>query len=165
MPANTRTKKVSTGRLTKRQEKFVDAIVNPEIKGLQEAALKAGYAESHAHVQANENLKKPKILSAIEKRKQKIQEYCGITEEFVWGGVVKLALDSEQDNVKLGAYKTLGGFLGMDTEAKKNPQNLEAAIQNAIARMKAAGCTDEDIETAIHHTWPDAPVKELGGIG
>lgn len=60
-----------TKKLTQKQQRFVDEYI---ISGnATQAAIKAGYSKKTAAVTANENLKKPYIKAAIDKRNDEIK--------------------------------------------------------------------------------------------
>ncbi|MCC4518433.1 terminase small subunit [Limosilactobacillus reuteri] len=60
-----------TQKLTQKQQRFVDEYI---ISGnATQAAIKAGYAKKAAYRTGADNLKKPQIKSAIEKRNAEIQ--------------------------------------------------------------------------------------------
>lgn len=60
-----------TQKLTQKQQRFVDEYI---ISGnATQAAIKAGYSKKTAAVTATENLRKPNIKAAIEKRNAEIQ--------------------------------------------------------------------------------------------
>lgn len=60
-----------TQKLTQKQQRFVDEYI---ISGnATQAAIKAGYSKKTAAVTATENLRKPNIKAAIEKRNEEIK--------------------------------------------------------------------------------------------
>jgi len=61
-------------KLTAMQEKFCQLIVADPKRRRANAAKKAGYSEKCAHVQANENLKKPKIIRRIQELEAEYEE-------------------------------------------------------------------------------------------
>jgi len=83
--------------LTKRQDKFVDAIISPETKSQTEAALKANYSPNTAKVIASENLTKPYIVEEIQKRKERLARLAEVHEKEVMGATVEIAFASIED--------------------------------------------------------------------
>lgn len=84
-------------RLTKRQEKFVDKMIDPEITSPKRAAIEAGYSPDSAAVIASENLNKPYILEAIEKRKADAALFANVTGEQVIGATAQRAYATIDD--------------------------------------------------------------------
>ena len=128
-----------TKKLTTRQSKFVEAMADPTTKTQTEAALKSGYSPKRARAAASELAGSPIINAAIESRKVELAQLSGITCALVIGGVVNLALTSESDQVRLGAFKVLGSYLGLEKKPDDNPdtiargkQQFEAAVQKLI---------------------------------
>lgn len=131
--------------LTKRQKAFVEAMADPTVKSQAEAARRAGYAPSGAKVEASKNLTKPNLVVEIENRKQEIAQYSGITAEFVIGGISKLALDAEENTVRLGAYKTLGNYIGLDkAPLEKSDPRLESIKRTVQAKADEKGISYEE---------------------
>lgn len=67
-------------KLTKKQAKFVKAIVNTEINTVAEAARIAGYALKNARQAGYENLQKPTVQSALQKYVELLNA-AGATDE------------------------------------------------------------------------------------
>lgn len=61
-------------KLTKRQAKFVEAMVDPSVTSQAEAARIAGYKESEAHIRGSQNIAKSNIQQAIEIEQSKLRE-------------------------------------------------------------------------------------------
>lgn len=61
-------------KLTKRQAKFVEAMVDPKVKTQTDAAIKAGYKPNSARSTASEYLTKPNIQQALTIAHQRIEE-------------------------------------------------------------------------------------------
>lgn len=60
-----------TQKLTQKQQRFVDEYII--LGNATQAAIKAGYSKKTAAVTATENLRKPNIKAAIEKRNEEIK--------------------------------------------------------------------------------------------
>ncbi|MBS1793659.1 MAG: terminase small subunit [Acidobacteria bacterium] len=73
---------------TPRQKKFVEAMADPKTKSARQAALKAGYAETTASVDAYRMLQKPHISEAIEARIKRAIAHSTVTPEEVLGSAV-----------------------------------------------------------------------------
>lgn len=83
--------------LTKRQNKFVDELLNAETKSLSEAARKAGYSPKRLYETASETVRKSKIQLEIERRKAEMALHCKVTPEMVLGGTVLRATSTIDD--------------------------------------------------------------------
>ena len=71
------------GKLTPKQEKFIDYYIQTGGNATQ-AAISAGYSPKTAYSIGNENLNKPEIKDAIEKRLNKLQnERTADTQEIL----------------------------------------------------------------------------------
>jgi phage terminase small subunit len=131
--------------LTKRQKAFVEAMADPTVKSATEAAKRAGYSEKGAKVKASQMVTSGNFSEYIEQRKKEIAEYSGITPEFVIGGVTQLALDAEENTVKLGAYKTLGNYIGLDKAPLEKPdERLESIKRTVQAKADDKGVSYEE---------------------
>lgn len=84
-------------KLTIRQEKFVEAIVDPETKSQSEAAIKAGFPVDTARITASQLLTNPNIRERIEQRKAEMAKYANIHADLVFGGTALRATASIDD--------------------------------------------------------------------
>lgn len=75
--------------LTDKQQRFVEEYM-VDLNATQ-AAIRAGYSQSTAHSIGAENLIKPEIQEAIQKRKQELSDQTGITAERVLKEYAKIA--------------------------------------------------------------------------
>ena len=83
--------------LTLKESKFVEKMANPATNSPGQAAKDAGYSEKTASVIANENLNKPYIVEAIERRKAEAAMNAGITPEQVLGATALRAFSTIDD--------------------------------------------------------------------
>jgi phage terminase small subunit len=88
-PDGTRTPKKDTSSLNDRQSRFVDEYLI-DLNATQ-AAIRAGYSQKTAGVQAFHLLKNPKIAAQIEKRRQIVSEKAGLTFERLMQEAMRLA--------------------------------------------------------------------------
>jgi hypothetical protein len=108
-------------QLSKQRAKFVEEMVNPQTKTRTEAYQKAyGCSYDAARANAPKLLANISILAEIERRKAAIAAKHKITPESVTGGIVEIALDGENGSVRLGAFKTLGTYIGMEQAPRTN---------------------------------------------
>lgn len=84
-------------KLTIKERKFVEAMASPANNSQKEAAKKAGYSENTAAEIAHENLKKPHIVAAIEKRKAEVALHANVTPEQVLGATALRAFATIDD--------------------------------------------------------------------
>lgn len=105
--------------LTLKQQKFVANYI--ATGNGTKAAIEAGYSEKVAHVQAFENLRKPKIQERINQVTAKIEERGVVTKEYVLEGlkeVHQLALSGEKQDLANAnrALENLGKSIRMFTD-------------------------------------------------
>lgn len=87
--------------MTAKQKKFVNEYL---IDGnATQAAMRAGYSKKTAGIIGDENLKKPNIAAAIEKRQSKLAEKLEITQERVLAEYAKIAFSDMRKFSKWGA--------------------------------------------------------------
>ena len=84
-------------KLTPMQEKFVEAMTNPDNKNATQAAIKAGAAKSSANVQASKWLTKTNIRNAIERRRKELAEISRITPDEIFGSALREVLSTIDD--------------------------------------------------------------------
>ena len=131
-----------TKKLTLKQQRFVDEYI---ISGnATQAAIKAGYSKKTAAVTATENLRKPNVKAAIDKRNAEIQSEKTMdmqevmerlaamgrgetTEETVTnkGDVIET---STRNSDKLKALELIGKRFGAWTDKKEVNGNLDIDI-------------------------------------
>lgn len=95
--------------LSIKEEKFVENMADPSATSPRKAAKAAGYSEKTSSQIANENLNKPYIIAAIEKRKAEVAQHANITPEQVLGATALRAFatidDALDDNGNLDVEK------------------------------------------------------------
>lgn len=91
------------------------------------AAIKAGYSEKSAHVQASQLLKNPKVRDYIEelrsRRSEAVVNRIGHMAVDVINGLYDLAQHAESESVRLNAIKDIldrGGFKPVEKNENKN---------------------------------------------
>lgn len=84
-------------KLTLRQERFVEAIVDPETKNQSEAAIIAGFPDASARITASQMLSNPNILARIERRKAEMAEFANVHAGIVFGGTALRATATIDD--------------------------------------------------------------------
>ena len=90
---------------TAQQEKFVEAMVDPQTKNPTQAAKKAGCPENSARVQASKWLANPNIVQNIENRKKALASFVNIKNEMIIGAAIREAFSSIDD-----VYDARGNF-------------------------------------------------------
>jgi Terminase small subunit len=75
-------------KLSLRENRFVEAMANPEVKSAAEAARRAGYSEKSARFIAYKTLAKVYISEAIERRKRRAIIHSRVTPQEVLGSAV-----------------------------------------------------------------------------
>lgn len=127
------------GKLTPKQIKFIDEYLI-DLNATQ-AAIRAGYSKKTAQRIGSENLSKPLLQAEIQKRRNKLQTKCEITQERVLRELAAIAFASGADFAKVvtgGAFDTVR----MIPTDKLLPEKL-AAI--AGVKMTANG-----VEVKLH---------------
>src|SRR5690606_21301345 len=81
--------------LTDKQQRFVEEYM-VDLNATQ-AAIRAGYSQNAAHSIGAENLIKPEIQEAIQKRKQELSDSTGITAERVLSEYAKIAFSDARE--------------------------------------------------------------------
>ena len=120
-----------------RYERFCQEYV-VDLNGTR-AAIAAGYAKSHAHVQASQLLKKTKVKERITDLQNVTADKLEITAEWVLGELKRLACKAELDRDRIRALDLLGKHLKLFTD-RVQLEGLEGlAEQIAEARKRANG--------------------------
>lgn len=84
-------------KLTPLQDRFVDAIVSPDVKSATQAAIQAGYSPITAPELGSLNLRKPYVVAAIEERKRECEQFANITANQVLGATARRAYATVDD--------------------------------------------------------------------
>jgi phage terminase small subunit len=95
--ANKEPVKARKPRLTKKAEKFADAMANPDVESNAAAAIEAGYEPNSASVTASVLLKNPNVQDRIEKRKAEVAKHANITDAQVIGATALRAFATIDD--------------------------------------------------------------------
>ncbi|WP_052427538.1 terminase small subunit [Neobacillus niacini] len=111
--------------LTERQKKFAEFyfVLNNGTK----AAIKAGYAESGAHVEASRAIKNPKVKAYIEElqkeRRERIQSRLAGMSEKAAEMMFELATTADSESVRLTTIKDIlnrAGYKAVEKLENKN---------------------------------------------
>ena len=98
-------------KLTPKQKKFIDNYTDPTSETFSNAtksAIEAGYSEKTAYSIANENLKKPDIVSAIEAKKADLREQFAEFAQTAFLNIQNIANDTKvSPRTRLDANKDL----------------------------------------------------------
>lgn len=86
-------------KLTPKQQKFIDEYL-VDLNGTQ-AAIRAGYSKKTAQRIASENLSKPVIRAAIQKRQAKLQSKLEVTQETVLRELASIGFANGTDFVTI----------------------------------------------------------------
>lgn len=127
------------GKLTPKQIKFIDEYLI-DLNATQ-AAIRAGYSKKTAQRIGSENLSKPLIQEEIQKRRNKLQSKCEITQERVLRELAAIAFASGADFAKVVTGGTFDTVKMIPTD-KIPPEKLAA-----IAGMKM---TANGVEVKLH---------------
>lgn len=127
------------GKLTPKQIKFIDEYLI-DLNATQ-AAIRAGYSKKTAQRIGSENLSKPLLQEEIQKRRNKLQTKCEITQERVLRELAAIAFASGADFAKVVTGGTFDTVKMIPTD-KIPPEKLAA-----IAGMKM---TANGVEVKLH---------------
>jgi phage terminase small subunit len=90
--------------MTEKQRRFVEAyLADPNGK---RAAIKAGYSERSAEVEASRLLRHPKVAAELERRRNLVAAHSGVTPERVMAELAKLGFSDIRDLVRWRAAVT-----------------------------------------------------------
>ena len=116
--------------LTPKQRQFAEFY--HETSNGTRSAINAGYGEAGASTEAHRLLKNPKIreyLDELQKeRRERVQARLSSMSEKIAEELYNLALNAENENVRLSAFKDLldrGGFKPTDKVETKNDTNAK----------------------------------------
>lgn len=141
--------------LTPKQQRFVEEYLI-DLNGTQ-AALRAGYAESGAAVEASRLLRNAKVVEELNKGRQKLSERLEISQERIL-----------QEYARIG-FSDLRNVLDEDGKLK-SPKDWDDDMAGAIASLEVnvvVGSDDAGVHTHKIKTWDkpkalDAMAKHLG---
>ena len=126
---------VSENGLTLKQERFAQNYVMMHGNGTK-AAIEAGYSEPCAHVQAHENLRKPKIQDRIAEWLDSAVTGDDVTPEMILGRLVHEAKNAETDGARVRAIELLGKYHAMWIDRQQNEQD-DVDAQTAVNALVA----------------------------
>ena len=99
-----------------------------------EAAKRAGYSERSAAEIGYENLRKPKIATAIEAAMTELYSGDDLTQDVVVAGLLKEASYALPDGARVTAWSWLGRYFAMFTDKTPAP-----AVATPAARARWDG--------------------------
>jgi phage terminase small subunit len=118
------------GKLTVKQKRFVREYKTNGGNGTQ-AAIKAGYSEKTAYSIAEENLRKPEIIDALEEE-EKIQrekhdyKFSDYVNDILLG--MSMAKDHSNDSAYFKGVELLGKAYGYNVDRVKNDVSFTQAL-------------------------------------
>jgi len=142
----------SRDRMTPKQERFVAEYL-VDLNATQ-AAIRAGYSKKTAEKIGSENIRKPEITAAIEKRQKKIGEKLEVTQERVIAELAKIGFSDIRKAIAWHGGMVLTGT-GADTEESLEPQphggglKRSAAKSVSLVELIASGDIDDNTAAAI----------------
>lgn len=95
-----------TDKLTAKQERFIECYLSNGMNGAA-AAREAGYSERTAKEQGYENLTKPHLKQAIDRKRQEMSENSEDRRQKWISHLEHLALTAERESDQLRAVETL----------------------------------------------------------
>jgi phage terminase small subunit len=136
--------------LTTKQQKFVDSYV--ESGNATKAALDAGYSKKTARVIGQENLLKPALKSAIEKRMSELESHKIATADEV------LKFYTSVMRAEITETVVVGGPDG--AEAVDVPPNIKTRLAAGREIIKRYPAGDELLKAQIRKTQAEADIAE-----
>lgn len=152
-------------KLTERQRRFVEAFI--ETGNAAEAARRAGYSKKTAYSIGNENLKKPEIKYAIDRRMKEIEEGKTATPEEIIqflsqsmrGEIVEevVAVEGSREGCSSAVIvkKQIGAkdrLKAAELLLKRYPMKLvveEQQLRNAKLKAEVAAMQDTENESVV----------------
>ena len=134
-------------KLTPKQERFVSEFMVD--MNASAAACRAGYSKKTARFIAAENLTKPYIAAAINKRRNEVREKLEITQEAIVQGLYEIATDVKQSgSSRVPAYMGIAKILGFIVDKRDITGSIEhilpqrsnmtiEELREAVATLKA----------------------------
>jgi len=99
--------------LTQKQQRFVDAYL--ETGHIQNAAIKAGYARSGAHVEGSRLLKNPKVLAKIVAARKQAEDAATFTLGEAVSILADIARGEEHPMARIRAIETAARLLNWES--------------------------------------------------
>ncbi len=110
-------------KLTNKQKRFIDEYTI-DFNGAQ-AAIRSGYSENSAKEIATENLTKPHIAEAIEKKKKELAQQNLITKTEIIENLIAIAQQEKtRPSDQIRAFEVISKMLGYN-EAEKREINIK----------------------------------------
>jgi hypothetical protein len=185
MKGSVRKKKPAEGqetpKLTKRQEQFVVAAADPHVKSNTEAAKIAGYSPKTASSIAEENLRKPEIFGAIEKRKRMLAELAQVTDQHIFGATAEIAFASIEDALDDSGHLDIAkakrnGSISLIKKITRNPTKYgetvaiefypkdaaQARLGEYLGMKQQERANDSDVKLTLVKNAIESRAKERG---
>ena len=122
-----------------------------------EAAKRAGYSEKTAASIGHENLRKPKIVTAIQVAMEELYDAGGeVTQDMVVAGLLKEARYSRSDSARVTAWSWLGRYFAMFTDKS------QVEIKGLADRIAAMG--EDEVRELLELSHEDQ-LARLGMTG
>lgn len=124
--------------MTPKKRRFIQEYLI-DLNGTQ-AAIRAGYARSGAHTEANRLLANPEIKVMIEEGQRKMAEKAEVTQEYVireLKEVVARCMDRDNFNPKDAnkALELLGKHIGMFKDEPSSVVAIQNNVQGSVKRI------------------------------
>lgn len=145
-------------KLTERQRRFVEAFI--ETGNAAEAARRAGYSKKTAHVTGVENLSKPNVKKAIEKRLKEIEAQKTATPEEVMQHL-SAAVRGELNEDVVVVEGTGKGFSKAKVITKKISEKDRLKAAELLLKRYAYTSTESKREQELRIQKLEAELKAL----
>jgi phage terminase small subunit len=124
--------------LTAKQLVFI-AEYMVDLNGKQ-AAIRAGYSEKTAEVQASRLLSNAKVAAEVERRSEKRQKKLGLSADFVLDGIRETTIEARaaaEFAPALKGYELLGKHLKLFTEKREIKFDLDNISDEQLAELES----------------------------
>ncbi len=122
--------------LTPKQQKFISEYL-VDLNATQ-AAIRAGYSKKNADKIGSELLGKTRVAEAIKKKREKLEEKTGITQEWVLKELknqYERANEVAEFNPSLKSLELLGKYLGMFKDKLEHSGGLKITHEDALKEL------------------------------
>jgi phage terminase small subunit len=122
--------------LTEKQRRFAEEYVVDH--NATQAAIRAGYAENNAKVQASRLLTKVNLREYVDALEAETTERVQLNAEFVLNGLMEIATGEGRDSARVRAYELLGKHLALWTDRLEVTQIPDSrTVQTWIEALRA----------------------------
>lgn len=124
--------------LKRRHRRFVDEYLLGRTG--KDAMLAIGFKGTRPEIAASKFLARPEVRAAVEERRAVLCEAVGLRQEVILSGILDIAENGENHNVKLSAWRELAEIIGLKKTAAVQ-QALGPGLMVVVQQNIAQGAT------------------------